>query len=329
MDPERRRALLAQKLAALVRDHERAGGATAVAGTVPGTFAGGAALVAGDTAWVLADERPERALGPALAWARAQRATDLHLLAEAGTGLLARRAAEFATPPTVLFVAGRDLLPAVAEPLAEPPAVDPRLEPLRDVIAAGGALPVVEHGVLGGEVAGLEVCRAVVDPDVDVVRLEVGVGAHDREAFLLVHGDVPPSEALATVVARVREARRPGAEPHPLNRLGKERVLRERLVAEPGRVGAATLAAVPPPVPRPNLKDPVPCVAAGTDGDGAPVVVVCSVGIDLDLVPFAADARLATAPDGRLVLAVPERDAHPVTRALAAALRRPAEVVPV
>ena len=33
--------------------------------------------------------------------------------------------------------------------------------------------------------------------------------------------------------------------------------------------------------------------------------------------PFAADARLAADPGARLVLVVPERDAHPVTRALA------------
>ena len=50
-------------------------------------------------------------------------------------------------------------------------------------------------------------------------------------------------------------------------------------------------------------------------------------GIDLGLVPMAADLRLAHAPGARLVLVVPERDAHPVTRRLAAALVEPAEVV--
>jgi hypothetical protein len=46
-------------------------------------------------------------------------------------------------------------------------------------------------------------------------------------------------------------------------------------------------------------------------------------------VPAAADARLAHARDARLVLVVPERDAHPVTAALAAELVHPAEVVTV
>jgi hypothetical protein len=58
-------------------------------------------------------------------------------------------------------------------------------------------------------------------------------------------------------------------------------------------------------------------------------VVVCSVGIDLDLVPYAADARLELGAEARLVLVVPERDAHPFTRQLAAALTRPAELLTV
>jgi hypothetical protein len=74
----------------------------------------------------------------------------------------------------------------------------------------------------------------------------------------------------------------------------------------------------------------VPCVAAGEDTEGHPVLVVCSVGIDLDLVPFAADARAGDGREGvRLLVAVPERDAHPVTRALLARLRDPAELVAV
>jgi hypothetical protein len=56
-------------------------------------------------------------------------------------------------------------------------------------------------------------------------------------------------------------------------------------------------------------------------------VAVASTGIDLDLLPTAADLRLAHAPSARLVVVVPERDAHPVTRALASSLVDPAEVV--
>ena len=84
------------------------------------------------------------------------------------------------------------------------------------------------------------------------------------------------------------------------------------------------------PLARPSVKEAWPAVAVG-DGATGPVVVVCSVGIDLDLVPHAADARLAATGghEARLVLVVPERDAHPVTRALAERLVAPAELVPL
>ncbi|HEY5876921.1 MAG TPA: hypothetical protein VIT64_16550 [Ilumatobacteraceae bacterium] len=298
----------------------------------PGSFSGGAALVHGSDAWVLLDDRPERGLGPALAWARQQGASGVHVLAEQATGVLARRAGEFAEPPTVWTVSGRSLAVAVADPPSASPPIDPELLDLAPLIKAAGATPVIEHGVLVGEVVGLEVCRAIRDADTGAVRLEVGVGAHDREAFLLMHGDVPTEVALTRVVSAVAEHRRPGADPHPLNRLGAERALRARLIADPALVELTELVAADPPVVRTNLKDPVPCVGIGRAGDGTPTVVVCSVGIDLDLVPFAADARLALLghdPDAGLVIAVPERDAHAVTRALAARLRRPAEIVPM
>jgi hypothetical protein len=320
-DPARRSRLLGLKLAALVRDH--AGDPPGE----PGVFPGGAALVRTGEAWVLGEDQPERLLGPALAWARQQEATGtLHVLAESATGTLARRAGWFRRPIEVSRVEGRALVAAEAEPLPVAPPVEPALLELVPVIEDAGAVPVVEHGVLSGEVAGLEVCRAVRDPATGAVRLEVGVGAHDREAFQLLHGDVPPADALARVVEAVAAHRRPDASPHALNRLARERLLRQRLLAAPGLVGAGHLAAAPPPVPRRNLKDPVPCVAVGDRPDGRPVVVVCSVGVDLDLVPFAADARAVHGP-GDLVLAVPERDRHPVTLALAAALVDPAEVV--
>jgi hypothetical protein len=321
-DPQRRRALLEAKLGALVRD--QAGEAPSVFGPF-GTA--GAALVRDGEAWILADQRPARALGPAMAWARQQGARSVTVLAEAGTGHLARRALAFAEPPTIWRIEGRRLVPAEPLALADPKPLDPRVLHLVPLIEAAGVDAVVEHGVLAGELAGLEVCRAVVDADSGQARLEVGVGAHDREAFRLLHGDVPPLEALAGVVSRVGVHRRPGAAPHPLNRLAGERLLRHRLLAEPGLVDATELVAAPPPVPRTDLKEAVPCVALGRNAGGRPVAVVCSVGIDLDLVPFATDVALAAGPDHRVVLAVPERDVHPVTLALAASLRTPFEIV--
>jgi hypothetical protein len=80
----------------------------------------------------------------------------------------------------------------------------------------------------------------------------------------------------------------------------------------------------PSPRPRAGLRERDIACARADDA-----VLVCSVGVDLDLVPAAAEARLFLAPDAPLLLAVPERDDHPVTRALVAQLLRPAEIVTV
>ncbi|MBW3668250.1 MAG: hypothetical protein KY443_03460 [Actinobacteria bacterium] len=262
-----------------------------------------------------------RALGGALAWGRKHGVAALHVVVEdaEAAGVLARRAALFGSPAvTVSVVDGTSLRPAVPAPPPEQPslaAADAELAPL---IVQAGADPVVEHGVLRGEVRGLEVCR-VVDG-----RLQVGVGKHDREAHLLMHSDRPPVEALADAVRLVSEVRTPDGPPHEMRRLGAERWLRIVVCRRPELVGVDRLEPVPPPVPRGDLRLPAPAPAVGDD-----VVVVCSVGIDTDLVPTAADARLTYAPAARLVLVVPQADDHPLTRALAASLRVPAEVVTV
>jgi hypothetical protein len=120
------------------------------------------------------------------------------------------------------------------------------------------------------------------------------------------------------------------APPHLANRLAGERWLRSVVIARPQLVGAAHLVPAPPPLPRADLLQPLPAPAAGVDQNDRAVLVVCSTGIDPNLVPAAADARLADGrSDCRLILVVPEGDDHPVTRALAANLRQPADVVTV
>ncbi len=328
-DPQRRAALLNLKLRALVRDHlgHEIGDISA---TAPVPFGRGAALVTDGTAWLFLAEQPERSLGGALAWAMRQPASsDVAIIAESASGILARRAALFDLPISVWHAVERLLVPAVVEPYPDLGPLDPAHDEMRALIAEGGAEPLVEHGVLVGEVRGLEVCRVVTDATTGEVRLEVGVGAHDREAFLMIHGGRPTVEALADVVTSVELHRREDAPYHPLNKLGEERFLRWAVLRDPERIGAASLAVAAPPVPRVNVKDPVPAVAVGTTVDGRPLVVVTSTGIDLDLVPFALDAREMHDPAAELYLVVPERDASPVTRSLAAAARRPPTVVPL
>ena len=212
---------------------------------------------------MLVEDDPERGLGPAMAWARRQGADRVHVLADRATGLLARRAAAFTVPIEVWHVDERRLLPAVAEPLlAAAGAVARAPRARRRVIEAGGAVPVVEHGVVTGEVRGLEVCRVVDDPFTGAVRLEVGVGAHDREAFAIIHGDVPTVDALAGVVDAVLLHRRPGAVEHPLSRLVPERLLRWSLAADPAALGLVDLVPAPPPQPRTERQGPGPLLGA-------------------------------------------------------------------
>lgn len=328
-DDARRARLNSLKLGALVRDHMAADGAPP-AEPVLGDFGDGAALSIGDHAWVLVDTpaRPGAGLGGALGWARRVGAQALHVVVDEGEGHLARRARHLSMPVDVWRADGRSLVRAHEAPLpapSDPPAAHREFD---DVIAAAGAVPFVEHGVLAGEVLGLEVCRVVDDPFTGAVRLEVGVGAHDREAFQLLHGDRPTAAALGEIVTVVRAHRSDPAATHPLARLGRERLLRALLVADPSLVGLASLAAVAPPLPRINLKDPVPCVAAGYDTAGEPVLVVCSTGVDLDAVPTCIDARLAHGIE-RCVLALPTRDAIRLQHDLAAMVEPPVVVAPI
>jgi hypothetical protein len=307
---------------------------------------------------VLADAAPDRALGPALVWADRHQVDDLHVIADvdapgsarargggaggadgadgdaAATGTLARQAGLFAPPqPTVWRVQGTALVAADAAPVPTP--VEPPAPPeLVDLLIDAGLEIVVEGGMVRGEVNGLEVARIVegqttAGVPIDAPRLEVGVGKADRELTAVVHGDLPPVDQLGRVVEIAREHRQPGAPRHPLNQLVPDRWLRAALCRAPALVGLASLRPAEGTRPRPNLSERGVAIAAGFDSDGLPVVVACSVGIALDLVPTAADAREAIDPAARLLLAVPERDDHPTIRQLAARLRTPAEVVTI
>jgi hypothetical protein len=331
---ERRAALNAAKLAALVaarwgpgeRRSHRFGSGAALTGAGPD----GAPV-----AWVMPDESAERSLGPALLWAERQGAAAVNLVTpDAAAGTLARQAALFRAPaPAVFRIEGTALAPAEPEPVPRR-ASAPAPHELVDLLIDAGLEVVAEGGVVRGEVNGLEVARIVAGQTsagvpIDAPLLEVGVGKADRELTAMLHGDVDPVDQLDRVVEIVRSHRRAGAPPHPLNQLVPDRWLRASLCRDPGRIGLSELRPAEGARARANLRDRDIAVATGTAVDGTKVVVACSVGGALDLVPQAADARAALDRASRLLLAVPERDDLPGNRRLAARLRVPAKVVPV
>jgi hypothetical protein len=293
---------------------------------------------------VLYDGESAMSLGAALGWAENNQVGELHILVdltrddakgEMGNGVavrvMARRAQTFRGRPVVWSVVGRELQrvsPAdVADPAraADLPADAGRWEAL---LVAHGVQPVIEHGVLRGDVLGLEVVRLVGDEE-QGWRLAVGVGDHDRDARQEMRPDEDPVAALDQVVALVRAWRRPGARLHPANTLAPERWLRSIVASRPHLAGAADLVPLAPPVERTDLRHRSPAPAAGTDLDGRPAVVVCSTGVDVDLVPAAADSRLLDGRAARLAIVVPEGDDHPITRRLAGRLEDPPDIVTV
>jgi hypothetical protein len=283
-----------------------------------------------DDAWVLAPDDDVRLLGSALAWSVRNPVRALHLVADPPTaGVLARRASAFVEPPQVWQVDGARLDPA--EPAAAPLFDVPPASALTfiDTLVAAGVDVVVEHGSITGEILGLEIARVEVSAD-GQAELQVGVGRHDRDAFAMVHGNQPIDEALARVVEAVQAQRYPGAPTsQALARLSPERWLRATHLHDPEPFGFRALEGVEGTVARSSVKDAMAAFALGINSHGDEVVVAFSTGIDLDLVPHAADVRASRSPDAHLVLVLPTRDDHQITRALAAALVRPADIVTV
>ena len=320
--PERRLSLRGAKLRALISD--------AIGEPASDLESDGNQCFDGTRLWVLADEDdPERALGSAVfrsvRFGEAPMTVcfdDREAAAEA-----TRRAAALLPAPDIRRVDGRRLVEVA--PADTPTVMDPPGAPVgfEDLCRGVGAEPMAEHGIWRGEGAGLEGVRVVDDPELGN-HVQVGVGRFDREAGMLLHADQPQGESLAAAADLVRAHRRPGTGAHPLSTLCRERWLRRYLCIDPSPVGLVDLEAVDPADQRANLRDPAPAPALGTDAEGRRVLVVCSVGVDPQIVSATADLVLRETPD-RVVVALPDRDIlAPVEQALAR-LRAPVNVVGV
>ncbi len=272
---------------------------------------------AGSRGWALIDDGEPSRLGSALLSMISRGVTATDVLVDgspSAAGVVARRAAGF-EGVHVWQVDGRSVGAATpALPLLDEAE---EVDPVLSLALEAHQLEVVyEHGVLRGEVLGLEVARTVGG------QLEVGVGRYDRSARLEMRPGEDLSSALEQAAQAVRSLRRPGAPPHPANTLARSRWLRALGCAHPASLGLSQLKPVAPPLPWFDLSEVASTPAIGVAESGRRVVAVFSVGVDPDLVPAAADCFVHYGSlDTDLWLVLPERDDLPVMRKLAARLR--------
>ena len=304
-------------------------------------FGQAAGLVVDDVAWVYVTGRHERSLGPALMWALRNDANALKLFSSECAGDLARISTHFDFVIEVFEVDAAGVARVAGPKIVEKIEVSVADEMFAEFIKSAGADVVREHGVISGEVCGLEVCRVVRATDsgefggagesgeASDSELEIGVGAHDRETFKLLHGRTATIESLRKVIAEVAARRAVGAQVHPLNRLARERMLRHYVCQSPQLIGAKSLQVAQPPIVRTNLKDVVPCCAVGVSLTGEKMIVIFNVGVDPDVVSFGADARGQINGSAELIFAMPTRDIMPAVERVAQMLRRPARFVGV
>lgn len=201
-------------------------------------------------------------------------------------------------------------------------------------IAHAGGDAWVEGGICRGFVRGLEVARLEPGNGSGPATMAVGVGRNDAQGHGLLHSREVPEALVERVVGLVAARRRAGQPAHPANQLALERWLRDTLVRHPDLGRCSWIA--PVFVPGDRFFDRQPVAAAGIGTDGRAAVVVCSVGVDVTLVPYAARARrwlrsalpLGGIDDARLLLVVPAPDAIAPLRRMAGLLRG-AELVTV
>lgn len=313
--PHRTAELEHARLRAVLRDRFGRDPETAEFGRLPfGAFAR-----VGTQAWIISASPDPGLLGGVLVWADRHSVEEIDLIVEHEAGVHTRRAGALGSSCVVWKLEGTEVRPVEAEALPAPAEAPVGLEEFEAMIVRAGAEVVHEDGIVRAEVSGLEVGRVVIGPDGPF--LESGVGRFDREAGVLLGAHREPGEALAAVVDQVRPHRRVGAVPHPIGRLARGRWLRSVLLQDPSLAGISAPQPVEPIPPRLSLLEDPPGALMGRDGERF-VLVVCSVGVVLGLVPEVADLVERHGPAEVRVMQ-PTRDRHPAVEDLAARVRVP------
>ncbi|MEO0495065.1 MAG: hypothetical protein AAF081_16790 [Actinomycetota bacterium] len=323
LDPARRAGLERARAAAIARDHfdldAELDSVSVDAAPFGVVVASSDDPPSGGRAVVVSSGEELSVLGGVLVWLDRNEVASADFVTEHHAGVHARRAALLAPDLCVHGLESGRVASASPASIAAPQPTADDIAPLVAMIERSGAQAVIEDGIVRAEVAGLEVGRVVDGPAGSV--LEVGVGRFDREAGVLLYADRPVEPTLVDTIEQVRGHRSPGAPLHAVNRIGRERWLREVVRRSPESAGVTDVELIEPIPPRTSLLEPTAAALLGHDG-AASVLVVCSVGVELGLIPATADLVARHTPDEvRFVL--PARDRLPYLERLVARLRVP------
>ncbi len=322
LDPARRAGLERSRATAIARDHFAVDIESAAVDAAP--F--GVVIDASDHAVVVSSSDDLAVLGGVLVWSARNPRSRIDLVVEHHAGVHARRVAVLAPEIQVHALDGSSIASAEPVAAAEPYPTPDDIAPLVAMIERSGADAVVEDGIVRAEVVGLEVGRVVTGPAGST--FEVGVGRFDREAGALLHADRPIEPTLVDTIEQVKQHRRAGAASHPVNRIGRERWLRTLVLADPAIAEIRDPQLVEPVPPRSSLLETRTAALLGTGPDDAPVLVVCTVGVDLGVVPEIVDLLAATGA-GRVRVVAPSRDHLPYLDDLLGRLPVPASLASI
>ncbi len=199
-------------------------------------------------------------------------------------------------------------------------------EDFKELLKASGCDVVQEHGVLKGEIKGLEVARVVINDEGQQV-LQVGVGAYDQEAHKILDSQQTPEEKLFRVISQVMEYRNQKSEPHPLNRVARAKWMITEIVTSPKNFGLEEVQSLSMLEEVDTVTENHPAAAIGRTGAGS-VLIVASSGIDLQTIPVAAGLLASTGAE-EVWIALSPKDRHPAIINSARYLKAPSRFIEI
>ncbi len=320
IEPERRAELLKGKLIGLVRSV-----GYDVTEAQPENSNYGSVLLTKDCCWLLAeDEEPQLVLGKGIFLLIRNPGLELRVIFEdkEAAGIAARQATGLNAEIKIMYFYDGELIQVA--PFAFPDLAVPT-PPLKDfevMCQNAGVSTICENGIWKGEILGLEVVR------INEGDIQVGVGRFDREAGELLNNGKSQIEQLMAAADQVRSQRTAEAGAHPLATLSREKWLRHELISDPEIIGLLELEPIDPVHAQKNLKGFFPAAAIGKSKEKEKVLCVCSVGVDIGLIPLVAELASLHKPE-QIFIVLPPQDLLPLIEEASHLLDAPSTLIGV